>query len=154
MPMSTNAEAAVGGISEYDTDIVVWSEHQADLLRRLATGERVNDQIDWENVAEEIESVGNEQRHAVESLLVQALLHMLKAAAWPLSREVPHWQAESRLFRGQARRRFVPSMRQRVDLEGIYADSLRGLPDTIDGQPPLPVPATCTVTLDELLGVD
>jgi hypothetical protein len=27
----------------YDTDILLWSEQQADLLRRLAAGERVND---------------------------------------------------------------------------------------------------------------
>ena len=34
----------------YDTDAVQWSERQAELLRRLAAGERVNDQVDWENV--------------------------------------------------------------------------------------------------------
>ncbi len=50
----------------YDTDILVWSEDQAALLRRLAAGERVNDQVDWTNVIEEIESVGSEQLHAVE----------------------------------------------------------------------------------------
>jgi hypothetical protein len=27
----------------YDTDVVAWSERQADLLRRMAGGERVND---------------------------------------------------------------------------------------------------------------
>ena len=141
-------------MSDYDTDIVEWSEHQAELLRRLAAGERINDQIDWENVIEEIESVGNEQRHAVESLLLQALLHRLKAEAWPLSREVPHWQSEARVFRAQARRRFAPSMRQRIGLAGLYADALRGLPETMDGQPPLPVPKACPVTLDELLSDD
>ena len=76
---------------------------------------------------------------------------MLKAEAWPLCREAPHWQAEARLFRSQARRRFTPSMRERIDLAGLYADALRGLPDTIDGQLPLPVPAACPVTLDDLL---
>jgi Domain of unknown function DUF29 len=139
-------------MSDYDTDILVWSERQADLLRRVAAGEPVNETPDWPNIIEEIESVGSEQRHAVESLLLQALIHMLKAEAWPLSRDVPHWQAEARVFRSQARRRFVPSMRQRVDLAGIYIDALRGMPDTIDGTPPLPVPETCPVTLDELLG--
>src|SRR5471030_1934285 len=83
----------------YDEDIVLWSERQAALLRQHAAAARVNDAIDWPNVIEEIESVGNEQRFAVESHLVQAMLHMLKAEAWPLSREVPHWQAEARLFR-------------------------------------------------------
>jgi hypothetical protein len=27
----------------YDRDVLAWSEHQADLLRRLARGEQVND---------------------------------------------------------------------------------------------------------------
>ncbi len=139
----------------YDTDIVLWSEHQAALLRRRAAGELVNDaELDWPNIAQEIESVGNEQRHAVESLLMRALIHMLKAQAWPLSREVPHWQAEARVFRSQARRRFVPSMRQNLDLAGIYADALRGLPDTVDDQPPLPMQQICPVTLDDLLSDD
>ena len=33
-------------MSEYDTDLVLWSREQADLLRRMAAGERVNDQVD------------------------------------------------------------------------------------------------------------
>jgi hypothetical protein len=109
----------------YDTDILAWSKHQAALLKRRAAGELVNEaDLDWANIAEGIESVGSEQRHAVESLLLRALVHMLKAEAWPISREVPHWQAEARLFCSQARRRFVPSMRQRIDLAGLYADAL------------------------------
>jgi hypothetical protein len=141
-------------MSEYDNDILLWSERQGALLRRIGAGEQVNDQVDWENVAEEIESVGREQLHAVESLLLQAVVHMLKAEAWPLSRDAPGWQADAKLFRSQARRRYVPSMRHRLDVSGLYADALRAMPETIDGQPPLPVPATCAVTLDELLSDD
>jgi hypothetical protein len=63
---------------------------------------------------------------------------------------VPHWQAEARVFLAQARRRFVPSMRQRIDFAGIYTDALRGLPATIDTLPPLPI-RTGPPTLDELL---
>ncbi len=44
-------------MSEYDADFVLWSREQADLLRRMAAGERVNDQVYWENLAEEIESL-------------------------------------------------------------------------------------------------
>jgi hypothetical protein len=139
-------------MSDYDSDILVWSEHQAELLRRRAAGELVNDaELDWPNIAEEIQDVGRSQLNAVESLLTQALLHMLKAEAWPASRDMPSWKADSRLFRRQARRRFVPSMRQRIDLAGLYADALAGLPDAMDGQPPLPVPDVCPLTLDELL---
>ena len=136
----------------YDTDILTWSERQSALLRRIAAGERINDQVDWDNVIEEIESVGRNDLHAVTSWLMQALRHGLKAEAWPLSRDVPHWRAEARGFRAQARSRFTESMRQRIDLADIYRIALAGLPETLDGQPPLPVPDACPVTLDELLG--
>jgi hypothetical protein len=139
-------------MSDYDADILLWSEHQADLLRRMAAGERVNDQVDWANVAEEIEAVGRTERRACESHLVQALLHDLKAEAWPLSREVPHWRAEARAHRGEARAAFSPGMRQRLDVATLYREARRRMPETIDGDPPLPVPEVCPVTLDELLG--
>jgi hypothetical protein len=42
-------------------------------------------------------------------------------------------------------------MRQKVDLAGIYADALDALPETLDGQPPLPVPEQCPVTLEQVL---
>jgi uncharacterized protein YjhX (UPF0386 family) len=135
----------------YDTDILLWSERQAQLLRRLAAGERVNDLVDWENVIEEVDSVGREQLHAVESLLFQALVHMLKAQAWPESRDAENWRADARGFRAQAANRFVPSMRQRLDLERIYRQALRALPAMMDGKPPQPLPDPCSMTLDELL---
>jgi len=135
----------------YETDVLSWSERQADLLRRLARGERVNAQIDWENVTEEIESVGRDQLHAVQSLLRQALSHMLKAEAWPLSLDAPTWRSDAIGFRQQAADRYAPSMRQRLDLARIYGQALRALPETIDGQPPGPLPETCQMTLDELL---
>jgi Domain of unknown function DUF29 len=139
-------------MSQYEADILRWSEHQAALLRRRAAGELVNEaELDWPNIAEEIEAVGSEQLHAVTSLLTQAILHMLKAEAWPLSGEVPHWRAEARRFRGDAADRFAPSMRQRIDMVKLYRRALRAMPETIDGQVPLLVPDACPVTLDDLL---
>ena len=44
-------------MSEYDTDVFLWSEHQADLLRRVAAGENINDQVAWPNIIEEVETV-------------------------------------------------------------------------------------------------
>lgn len=141
-------------MTAYETDILTWSEQQAALLRRAGAGEMVNDQVDWDNIAEEIDSVGRSEFHAVESLLVQAILHGLKADAWPLSSNVPHWEAEARGFRDDAARRFTPSMRQRIDVAELYVRALRRMPSTIDGLPPLPVPPACPVTLDELLAPD
>ena len=42
-------------------------------------------------------------------------------------------------------------MKQRLDIKRLYVRALRAMPETIDGQPPLPVPQECPVTLDELL---
>jgi hypothetical protein len=139
-------------MSDYETDILTWSERQAALLRRVAAGQPANsNEIDWPNIIEEVESVGRSQLSTVQSMLRQALIHMLKAEAWPLSREVPHWRAEAIRFRQDAAEAFSPSMRQRIDIVRIYRQALRAMPETIDGQAPLPVPAGCPVTLDELL---
>jgi hypothetical protein len=136
----------------YDTDILVWSEDQAALLRRLAAGERVNDQVDWTNVIEEIESVGNEQLHAVSSLLTQAIIHRLKAMAWPDARDADNWRADAERFGGDAADRFAPSMRKRLDVAHIYRRALRAVPATMYGEPRPPLPAACPWSLDELLG--
>jgi len=123
----------------YDADILEWSEAG-------------NEVPDWANIIEEVESVGRSQLSAVKSLLVQALVHDLKAEAWPLVSYVPHWRAEARGFRGDAAEAFTPSMRQRIDIAELYRRALSRLPETIDGLAPLPVPDTCPVTLDDLLG--
>jgi len=133
----------------YDEDILVWSEQQAELLRR-----RSANALDWDNLAEEIEDVGRSQFRAVESHLIQALLHDLKAQAWPTSHDVPHWQAEARGQRDDARSGFTASMRQRIDMAALYRRALRRMPESIDGLPPLPVPQACPFTLEEILSSD
>ena len=95
--------------------------------------------------------MGLSQLRAVKSHLILALLHDLKAEAWPLARDVLHWRAEARLHRDAARRHFSRSMRQRLDAEKLYRQALRGLPEKLDALDPLPVPATCPVTIDEML---
>jgi hypothetical protein len=136
----------------HDTDILAWSEQQATLLRRRAAGELVNDAgLDWRNIAEEIESVGSEQLHVVESLLLQALVHMLKATSWPTSDMVPHWLSEERRFRADAANRCSPSMRRRIDLPALYRKALWVLPNRVDGYMPSALTRVCPVTLDDLL---
>jgi hypothetical protein len=140
----------------YEDDILLWSERQADLLRRLAATApaTINHTIDWPNIIEEIETVGRNELRAVESDLVQTLARMLKVKAWPQSRDVPHWEAEVRGFLGEAVSNYTPSMRQRINLDKLYHRALRRLPDTMDGVLPLPVPDTCPVTLEALLVED
>lgn len=59
--------------SGYDTDVYAWAMRQADLLRHKQL-----DGIDWGNVAEEIESLGKEQRHALRSSYRLLVMHLLK----------------------------------------------------------------------------
>lgn len=42
----------------YRRDALAWAEQQAGLLRRLATGERLNEAVDWPNVIDEMQDVG------------------------------------------------------------------------------------------------
>jgi cation transport regulator ChaB len=60
-------------------DFYSWALEQAQALRRAAA-ERVNTAapIDWENVAEEIESMGNEQAWKLKSSYTVLLLHLLE----------------------------------------------------------------------------
>jgi hypothetical protein len=125
---------------QYEDDILLWSEAQADALRRRATNE-----IDWENVADEIEDVGKSKLRAV-SHLVLALLHDLKAEAWPTSRDAAHWRAEARGHRDEARAAYAPSMAQRKELaiDRLWRTALRRMPDAEDGLAPLPIPQACS----------
>src|SRR5262249_51179290 len=132
----------------YEGDILLWSEQQAELLRRRAANE-----LDWNNLAAEIEDWGKSQLRGVASHLVQALLHDLMAEGWPQSPEVPHWRAEARGQRDEARATYAPSMKERpeLDLTTLYRRALRRMPETIDRVAPLPVPQVCPVTLEQLL---
>lgn len=135
----------------YDEDILRWSERQAELLGRIAAGEPVNEAPDWTNIIEEVGDVGRNMLRACRSHLFQALLHDLKAAAWPASRDAPHWRSEARVARVNAAEAYAPSMRQRIDVPDLYAKALRAMPESSDGIAPMPLPQVCPVTLDELL---
>lgn len=79
-------------MSGYDTDLLVWSTHQAELLRRMGAGERVNDQVDWENLAEEIESLGKRDRRELESRIRTVLVHLIKLLVSPATEPRAGWQ--------------------------------------------------------------
>lgn len=136
----------------YERDALAWSERQADLLRRLAAGERVNEMVDWPNLIDEVETVGRSELRSCESLLRQAMVHLLKLAAWPGSRAAAHWRGETIGFLADARRCFSLSMRQRIDLADLYATALRQVRAvTDDAGEPRPLPEACPFVLDDLL---
>ena len=139
----------------YERDALAWAEQQADLLRRLAHGERLNAAVDWPHVIEEVHDVGLSQLRACQGLLQQALTHLLKLHAWPCSQAVAHWEGEAGTFLDDAQRRFTPSMRQRVDLDGLYAAAMRrARAARDDAGAPRSLLEACPFTLDELLAGD
>jgi Domain of unknown function DUF29 len=56
----------------YDADFYAWTKAQADALRRRAANE-----VDWDNLAEEIESAGRSDRKEIRSRLEVLLVHLL-----------------------------------------------------------------------------
>jgi hypothetical protein len=135
----------------YDHDILSWSRHQADLLRRVARGERVNE-VDWEHVIEEIEDAGLAQLNAVQSYLRLMLVHLLKVHGWPESPAAGQWRGGIMSFQADAAQRFAPSMRQKIDPDRLYHLAREQVSAaSYDGRGPLPSPETCPFTLDQLL---
>jgi len=67
----------------YVHDVAAWAERQADLLRRLARGEQINDEPDWPNIAEEIQDVAASQRREIRNRLAVLCEHLLKWAYQP-----------------------------------------------------------------------
>jgi hypothetical protein len=59
--------------SLYESDLVAWSERNADLLRAGRFSE-----VDIENVAEEIESLGRSDKKQLKSRVTEIIEHMLK----------------------------------------------------------------------------
>lgn len=97
----------------YETDFYAWTQDQAARLREL----RPNS-LDWENVAEEIESVGRSQRTQIRNRLRVLLAHLLK---W-------EYQPEFRCHSWQS-----TIGGQRVHIDGVVEDSpsLRRFPTEI-----------------------
>jgi len=91
----------------YDTDLLRWSEEQAALLRagRLAA-------LDYEHILEELEAMGREQKLALQSLLRQILIHLLKLDLSPATDPRGKWVDELVEFRAQAQTRLedTPSL--------------------------------------------
>jgi hypothetical protein len=82
----------------YEADFHAWSKDQAARLRELRPKS-----IDWENVAEEIETLGRSEKREIESRLGVLLQHLLKWWLQP-ERRKPGWRATIIEQRRQLRR--------------------------------------------------
>lgn len=87
----------------YERDFYAWLNDQAAKLRS-----RSHNDIDWDNLAEEVESVGRSQKHEIRSRMKVLLQHLLKWEFQPRGRS-HSWQSSI--------------SEQRTHISGILSDS-------------------------------
>jgi hypothetical protein len=137
--------------TSYETDLYAWTQAQAAALRAKEW-----ERMDLANLAEEIESLGSEQAHAVESHLAILLMHLLKWRYQP-ARRSRSWRLSIRNARIEIRKRLRRSPSLRPELPTIlldaYADARKlAMDDT--GLPLATLPEACLWNLEQLLDED
>jgi Domain of unknown function DUF29 len=135
----------------YETDLYAWTQLQAAALRAKKW-----DILDLANLAEEIESLGHEQAHAVESHLTILLMHLLKWRDQP-ARRSRSWRLSIRNARIEIRKRLRRSPSLRPELPTIiidaYADARKLAMDNT-GLPLATFPEVCPWSLEQLQDED
>jgi hypothetical protein len=109
----------------YDTDFVTWTRRQSDLLRRRASGELVNEaDMDWPNVAEEIEALGKNEERELASKLGTIIEHLWKLEASPAVDPRAGWRATIRRERTAIHRLLKGAPSLRLTVAGVMAEEL------------------------------
>lgn len=134
--------------SLYDTDFYQWSQQQAALVRAGKVHK-----LDCDNVAEELESLGISQWHALESRLDVLVRHLLKWC-YQAGRQSRSWQRTILEQRRRVRRllRRSPSLRRQVPtmIAEEYV-SLRTQTALETGLPEATFPETCPWTAEQVM---
>ena len=132
----------------YETDFAEWSDRTAELLRAGRF-----DELEIENVAEEIESLGRAERKSVRSQLQRLMMHKIKQQLHP-ERDGTSWSASI----ADAREELLedieesPSLRNhlRENMQRVYCSAVtKALRET--GKPGKTLPAQCPWDLETLL---
>jgi len=71
-------------------DFVAWSKEQAQALR-TAINSGSNQQLDWENLAEEVESLGISERRELHSQIQRIIRHLLELQFSPAAEPRRRW---------------------------------------------------------------
>ncbi|ACK69804.1 protein of unknown function DUF29 [Gloeothece citriformis PCC 7424] len=84
--------------SLYDADYNLWLEETVKQLQA-----KNYEMIDWENLIDEVATLGRSEKRALESLLIRLFEHLLKVVYWESQREynLDHWNGEIQTFRTQ-----------------------------------------------------
>jgi hypothetical protein len=100
----------------YDQDFLLWTVEQAAALRRSKDS---NLPLDWENLAEEIESLGTSQRAELISQIRRILRHFFKLEASPAVDLHAGWRMTVRDARVEIEDLLEASPSLRREIEGV-----------------------------------
>jgi hypothetical protein len=138
-------------LAQYEGDFFAWTEEQGRLLRaRNAAG------LDWDNLAEEIETLGRSERSEIRSRLVVLLHHLLKWHFQPGKRK-HGWSASIIEARDQLDEQLTSSPSLRSYPAAVLAKQyevarLRAADET--GLPLDSFPVECPYSMAEILDED
>lgn len=141
-------------VADYDTDILLWSERQAAILRDLKARLRdLPNDLDIDNLAEEIETVGRSEFRAFESYMTQIFVHLMKIASNADPDLRADWESEIFTFQIEAMKAMTPSMLGRLDIASVWSyarhkarGALKRYDEELDG-----VPASCPFAAETFL---
>ncbi|OCR02309.1 hypothetical protein BCD67_20130 [Oscillatoriales cyanobacterium USR001] len=137
--------------SLYETDYLQWIETTVEKLRSQDYSN-----VDWENLIEEIESMGRSDRRSLESNLIIVIMHLLK---WQFQPELRSRSWESSIF--EHRRRIgnaledSPSLKPYLEdiFPKCYSNAVKSA--SIETGLPMQVfPQLCPYTSTEVLDAD
>jgi len=143
--------------SPYETDFYAWTQDQARRLREAAAA-RVNLPLDFENLADEVESMGRSDARVVNSALARIIEHLLKLEYSPAKEPRGGWEDSVSVQRDHALAdlKDSPSLYGKIDLAGAYRRARitgkRGLGR--DGVPVPALPAESPYTAEHCLDPD
>lgn len=96
----------------YEKDFYLWLQTTTELLKNQQL-----EQIDWENLIEEIESMGRSERKEIKSRLIIIIEHLLKLAYWESEKE----------YNSRGWRNTIIEQRRQIDLTLEDSPSLKAV---------------------------
>ncbi len=144
--------------SRYDHDFVSWTRQQTKLLRRAAARRSMTD-LDFANLAEEIESLGKRDHRALTSNVARIIEHLLKLQHSRAEEPRAGWETSVDVHRSKARRILADSPGLKPELQAAldesYDDGRRFATRALRREVgPDVLPERCPYSLDQILNRD
>ncbi|WP_013321096.1 DUF29 domain-containing protein [Gloeothece verrucosa] len=132
----------------YEQDFPLWID---EIVKQLKS--RNFEEVDWDNLIEEVESLGREQKNKVEGYLYQLFRHLLLYQYWETEKEwcASGWEDEIDIFRKQLNM-LVRSKTLYNYLLSIYDETYQDARRSVIRKTELKIfPELCPYTVEQVL---